>query len=181
MNALLFLFMASSANAVSLFTYASAGCGGAPTSITNYTLNTCYDISQGGQQGSNKVVVCNATVAQINIYMGSNACAGAPAMQNVEVPNTCVSDGSGGFMKIICDPVPVSSTIPMATTVASTTVQVTTASPGTTTPGTTTPGTTQTQTQNTTNTKSVASSSHMEHVGLMTFVISFVLTIAALN
>jgi len=173
MNALLFLFMASSANAISLYTYASAGCSGSPTSVTNYTLNTCYDISQGGQQGSNKVVVCNATVAQINIYMGSNACAGAPAMQNTEVPNTCASDGSGGFMKIICDPQPVSSTVPMATTVASTTIQTTTAA--------TQPGTTQTKTQTTTNTKSVASSSHTVIVGLMTYVIAFVLTFAALN
>jgi len=174
MNALLFLFMASSANAVSLYTYASAGCGGAPTSITNYTLNTCYDISQGGQQGSNKVVVCNATLAQINIYMGSNACAGSPAMQNTEVPNTCASDGSGGFMKIICDPVPVSSTVPMATTVASTTIQMTTAVPGTTTPG-------STQTQNTTTPKSVASSSNMKHASLLTFIMAFALTLAAFN
>lgn len=173
MNALLFLFMASSANAISLYTYASAGCSGSPTSVTNYTLNTCYDISQGGQQGSNKVVVCNATVAQINIYMGSNVCAGAPAMQNVEVPNTCVSDGSGGFMKIICDPLPVSSTVPIATTVASTTVQVTTAVPGT-----TTPGTTQPQNRNATTPMSVASSSHTVNIGLITFILAVVLTFA---
>lgn len=162
MNALLFLFMASSANAISLYTHASAGCSGTPTSVTNYTLNTCYDISQGGQQGSNKVVVCNATVAQINIYMGSNACAGAPAMQNVEVPNTCVSDGSGGFMKIICDPLPVSSTVPMATTVASTTVQVSTS-----------PGTTQIVTPNSTSATMKSSATNLGSCGLLTFILAF--------
>lgn len=149
----LFIFMTlsySSVNAVTLYTYASAGCGGSPTSTTNYTLNTCYDISQGGQQGSNKVVACNATTAQINIYMGSNACAGTPAMVNTAVPDTCISDGSGGFMKIICDPITPTSSAPMATTTPITTIQVTTtnANPGTTSPGTTSPGTTPGTTQN---------------------------------
>jgi hypothetical protein len=135
----------SSVNAVTLYTYASAGCGGSPTSTTNYTLNTCYDISQGGQQGSNKVVACNATTAQIDIYIGSNACAGTPGMINTAVPNACINDGSGGYMKIICDPLTPTSSAPMATTAQVTTIQVTTtnANPGTTKPGTTA-GTTQT-------------------------------------
>lgn len=89
------------ANSITVDFYSNAGCT-TKVSTSTYTLNTCKDDSQGGFTMSFKPTVCNATHASLNIYTNTATCSGSPSSIITDLVNSCVSDQSGGYVKIAC-------------------------------------------------------------------------------
>ena len=96
---LAFAFIGAS-EAITATIYNNGNCNGTPVDTLILTLNTCKDMSQGGQSMSSKAVVCNSTYATLNNY-GTSTCTGSATPINA-VPNVCTSDGSGSWVKVDC-------------------------------------------------------------------------------
>ncbi len=96
---LAFAFIGAS-EAITATIYGNGNWNGTPVDTLILTLNTCKDMSQGGQSMSSKAVVCNSTNAILNNY-ATSTCAGSAIPINA-VPNVCTSDGSGSWVKVDC-------------------------------------------------------------------------------